>query len=64
MMLIQCAKRVTCSLDGKAKTFYFTAIRADGLMRPGLRHGCNDRTARVECIDCWRRVRADVFKQK
>ena len=63
-MMIQCAKHVTCPIDGKPRTFFFLAIREGDSYRPGIRHGCNDKTGRLECSECWRRVRAEVFLHK
>ena len=63
-MFIQCAKRVVCPIDGQARTFFFQAIYSGSGWRPGYRHGCNEKTGAAACIDCWRRVRADVFLRK
>ena len=54
--------KVTCPIDGKRRTYYFTAIiDENGAARFGARHGCNDKTGDNACINCWRKVRTDVY---
>lgn len=61
-MIVQCALRVTCRIDGKIRTFFFSAAKtSDGSLTPGLCHGCSAKSACVDCIRCWRDVKAEVF---
>ena len=61
-MLKQYSVTVTCLIDGRPKTFYYT-VTEDRPARFGYRYGCSDKRPCAECSRCWKAVQADSSLQ-
>lgn len=58
--MLKCAKIVTCPIDGTARTFTFYFIPGDKPFAMPC-YCTSDKTDTLECLRCWRRVRASVI---
>lgn len=59
--MLKCAKMVTCRLDGTTRTFTFYLIPGDKPFAMPC-YCASDKVDTLECLRCWRLVRASVIK--